>query len=192
MEQFLALLEEYGLVVYVLVFLYCGLKSGLLPLFAGVAAYGGALDVSVVLAVTFAGGYLGDELRFAVARRYGPSFAARWPRVLEAINRARTLMTRYGALYIFIYRYPKGMRTIGAIPVGFGDMPWPKFTALNAASAALWTSILVLGGYFFGDLIASAAESRWGLFSISLLVGFLVATYVAWRRISRISYQDRR
>ncbi|MEQ8441288.1 MAG: DedA family protein [Alphaproteobacteria bacterium] len=185
MENFLALLAEYGPLVYVLLFLYCSLKSGLLPLFAGFAAYEAALDVNLVLVTTFAGGYLGDELRFAIARRYGSKVGARWPRVQEAINRARILMDRYGAWYIFIYRYPKGMRTIGAIPVGIGEMPWAKFTLFNAASAALWTIFLVLGGYLFGDLIASTAESGWGAISIALLLGFLVVTYIAWRRVSR-------
>ena len=38
------------------------------------------------------------------------------------MGRAQRLMARYGALYIFLYRYPKGMRTIGALPLDLGDM----------------------------------------------------------------------
>ena len=190
MDNFMALLEEYGLLLYLLLFLYCSLKSGILPLFAGFAAYEGALDVDVVLVATFAGGYLGDELRFAVARRYGPSVASRWPRLQKAIRQARSLMARYGALYVFIYRYPKGMRTIGAIPVGLGEMPWIMFTCLNAASAALWTSVLVLGGYFFGDLISSSSERGWLVLSFLFLAVFSTAAYAAWRRVSQPSYEE--
>ena len=70
MEEFPILLREYGVVIYALLFGYCALKSGWLPLFAGYAAFAGALDLRLVALVVFAGGYLGDELRFAIARAY--------------------------------------------------------------------------------------------------------------------------
>ena len=62
------LMQDYGLWVYVILFLYCALKSGSLPLLAGYAAQAQLLDLSLVLGVTFAGGYLGDEARFLAAR----------------------------------------------------------------------------------------------------------------------------
>lgn len=187
METILDLLEQYGPWVYGLLFLYCGLKSGALPLFAGYAAYEGALDPWIVAAVTFAGGYLGDEVRFAVARRHGAGFMARKPVLQRAMNRARLLMAHYGAWYIFLYRYPKGMRTIGALPVGLGTMPWGVFSPLNAASAALWTGLLVGGGYAFGDVIATAAKNNWGFVSVLLLAGFIALGFLAWWRINRLT-----
>jgi membrane-associated protein len=42
METVLALVRDYGTAVYVLLFAYCALKSGSLPLFAGYAAQTGA------------------------------------------------------------------------------------------------------------------------------------------------------
>ncbi|SEO03991.1 hypothetical protein SAMN05216227_104131 [Pseudorhodobacter antarcticus] len=69
LEATLALINEYGTLIYLLLFGYCALKSGSLPLFGGYAAQAGALDVGLVAVVVFAGGYLGDEARFAVARR---------------------------------------------------------------------------------------------------------------------------
>jgi hypothetical protein len=118
METVLALVRDYGTAVYVLLFAYCALKSGSLPLFAGYAAQTGALDVATVAAATFAGGYLGDEARFAVARRYGHRLSTGRPRMARLIARGTDLLDRYGLIYLFLYRYPKGMRTIGALPVG--------------------------------------------------------------------------
>jgi membrane protein DedA with SNARE-associated domain len=40
-----------------------------LPLFAGIAAQAGTLDVVAVAAASFAGGTLGDEARYWTARR---------------------------------------------------------------------------------------------------------------------------
>lgn len=57
------------------------------------------------------------------------------------------------------YRYPKGMRTIGALPVGLGSMCWPVFTVLNAASVVLWAGLLVCAGYVLGTQIEEAVAS---------------------------------
>lgn len=77
------------------------------------------------------------------------------------------------------------MRTIGALPVGWSPMPWLTFTVLNAASAALWTALLVGGGYLFGNALERTASSYWGVASVALLVGFLLTLWLAARRFAR-------
>lgn len=185
MESLSSLLSEYGILVYGVLFAYCALKSGALPLFAGYAAQTGTLDLLSVIAVTFAGGYLGDEVRFAVARRYGVRFLSRWSWAQRAMETAQRLMVRYGTLYIFLYRYPKGMRTIGALPVGLGDIAWARFTVLNAGSAVLWTGLMIGAGYLFGAGIERAVADNWGAASIVILAGFVILTVIGWRRINR-------
>lgn len=186
MESLLELIQEYGVWVYVLLFAYCALKSGAMPLFAGYAAQAGALELVPVAAAAFAGGYLGDEARFTVARRYGDAWANKWPRVQRAIATAKALVARYGWAYIFLYRYPKGMRTVGALPIGLGAMPWGTFTILNAASAAVWTSALVAVGYAFGVQVENAVKTGWGAASLFLLVLMVIGIFYAWRRINQI------
>ena len=183
MEQILALIAEYGTQIYWLLFAYCALKSGSLPLFAGFAAQQQALQIEWVVAAVLAGGYLGDELRFWATRIYGEGWMFGRPRLSRWFNKARLLMDHYGPLYIFLYRYPKGMRTIGALPVGLSDMPWTRFTVLNFASALTWTNIMVGVGFIFGAAIMSAIESGWGALSVLLLIGFLWLSYRAFKRI---------
>lgn len=171
--------------VYILLFGYCALKSGALPLLAGVLAHSGALEVVPVLAASFLGGYMGDEVRFFVARRYGDKLFASRPRWRAYVERAAQVMERYGTAYVFLYRYPKGMRTIGALPLGLSEISWMRFTLLNAASAALWSGVLVGLGFFLGDQLAEAAESWWGTASVVLLAIFLIAGWFAFRTINR-------
>ena len=191
MDAFLSLLNEYGTAVYMVMFAYCAFKSGALPLFAGYAAQTGALDVWIVAAATFAGGYLGDEARFALARQYGERLVQGRPRLSRLLDKAKTLLDRYGGAYIFLYRYPKGMRTIGALPVGLTDMTWRRFSALNAASALLWTGLLVGVGYLFGAAIRQAAENGWGTVSVVLLIAFIGVTVFAWRRVSAMTVPEK-
>lgn len=185
MEQLLNWIAINQTAVYLLLFGYCALKSGALPLLAGVLAQTGALELTPVIAASFLGGYLGDEARFAVARRYGDKLFASRPKWRRFVDRAAEVSQKYGSAYIFLYRYPKGMRTVGALPIGLSDMPWPRFTVLNAASTALWSGLLVGAGVLFGDQIADAADSWWGTLSVVILVVFLVVAWLAFRRFAR-------
>ena len=142
----------------------------------------GALDVGIVAEETFAGGYLGDEARFALARRYGSR-----PRPTRLRDKAALLLNRHGPAYIFLYRYPKGLRTVGALPVGMTDMTWPRFLLLNASSALVWPILLVGAACIFGSAIRQAAESGWGAASVVLLLVFIGATCFACRRLSRVA-----
>lgn len=183
MDVLLNLLDEYGHLAYVLLFLYCAMKSGALPLFAGMAAQYGYLDLSLVMLVVFCGGYLGDELRFYWVRRYGEGFIMTRPRLAKLASNAKLLLDRYGLIYMFIYRYPKGMRTIGAIPVALTEIKWIKFTCLNAASAALWTAILTGAGFLFGRTLENLVSQQWGMFSVVLLFIFVALSYLGWRTV---------
>ncbi len=187
MSVLLDLVRDYGLWIYLLLFAYCALKSGALPLFAGYAAQADALELVPVVAATFAGGYLGDEIRFAIARRYGDTWSERWPRLRKAISAAKALVARYGWAYVFLYRYPKGMRTIGALPMGLGSVSWRTFTALNAGSATLWTLILVGTGFAFGAQVEQAVGAGWGIASTLLLAIMVIGILYAWWRVNRIN-----
>ncbi|MBJ7538038.1 DedA family protein [Marinomonas transparens] len=112
MDTLLNLLSEYGHLSYPVIFMYCAMKSGALPLFAGMAAQYGYLDISLVILVVFCGGYLGDELRFHLVRKYGDDFVNSRPRFARLAAAAKKLLDRYGLAYMFIYRYPKGMRLL--------------------------------------------------------------------------------
>lgn len=186
MDTITDLIRDYGTVVYILLFLYCALKSGILPLFAAYAAQMELLSLPIVAIATFAGGYLGDELRFYVARKYGTDFVENKPFLKHAMDKARLILARYGTTYIFLYRYPKGLRTIGALPMGMTDISWLRFSALNAASAVLWTIILLGLGYLFGQGIEQAIGSNWGLISIGLLVSFIAVSAFAYYHINRV------
>lgn len=186
MDAILSWIEVNAALVYLLLFGYCLLKSGALPLFAGVLVSSDVLLAIPVITAAFLGGYLGDELRFAVARRYGAAMQRRWPRTRAWIARGNRLMAKYGRAYIFLYRYPKGMRTIGALPLGTGPMRWEVFTVLNACSAALWCAILVGAGFVFGQSITDMIEKGYGFVSVMLLIVFLGLGWFAMRRIDRL------
>ena len=186
MEGMLALIQQYGLLVYLLLFGYCALKSGWLPLFAGYAAHTGALDVGYVALVAFMGGYLGDELRFALARTYGTTWLEKPNRLGRLFKTASELANRYGTAYIFLYRYPKGLRTIGALPIGLTSISWRRFSLLNACSALAWVVVLVGGGFTFGATFDSLGVENLTALSLLFLCVFLFTLYRLWNQAAEV------
>ena len=182
METILSLLDQYGVLVYFILFFYCALKSGWLPLFAGYAAYLQALDVYIVALATLMGGYLGDEIRFFVARRYGNQWLASSKTLNTLYKTAKILIDKYGTGYIFIYRYPKGLRTIGALQIGLTSIRWKKFTFLNFSSASLWVMVMVGGGYVFGETFDRIGIENLTAVSILLLIIFSLSLWQLWRK----------
>ena len=153
-----------------------------MPLFAGYAAYAGALDVQYIILATFLGGYLGDELRFFVAKKYGVQWIARSGTFQSLFKHAQRLAEQHGTAYIFMYRYPKGLRTIGALPIGLTSLNWGTFTLLNGSSAALWAAVMVGGGYVFGESFDAFGIENLTAISILLLGVFLWTLYRIWKK----------
>ncbi|MBL8702577.1 MAG: VTT domain-containing protein [Alphaproteobacteria bacterium] len=190
MDEIIALVAAHGLMVYALLFAYTFVKSGALPLFAAYAAQLGALDISMVAAASFSGTWLGDEVRFAVGRRWGSRLLERFPRLKPRVALALRLLERHRHWYILGYRFPKGARTIGALPLGITAMEWRSFAPLNFLAAALWAGLLVALGYGAGSL----AETIWGpalqASGLVLLALFVAASWLLWRRASRRAVSD--
>lgn len=184
METANALAAEYGPWLYALLFGYAALKSGFLPVAAGYLAALGSLDWRWAMLAAFAGGYLGDEVRFWIARRYGGWLRAR-PRLVAPMAVATMALNRYGVGYIFLYRYAKGLRTIGALPLGLSAWSWRRFSPLNFLSAALWAFLLVGGGYVAGEAVVTALGVHAGWFGIAVLIVVTIAAAIVWRATAR-------
>lgn len=127
---------DLGPSIYARLFGYCALKSGYLPLFAGYLAAIGDLDLRWTWLSVFAGGCVGDEIRFWIARRLGPKLHT-CPRLVRPLSLATRLFAKHGAWYCFAYRYAKGLQTVGSLPIGLAGWRWRRFAPVNLASAAI-------------------------------------------------------
>lgn len=177
-------LVDLGPWIYPLLLGYCALKSGYLPVFAGYLAGNGDLDLRWTALSVFVGGFVGDEIRYWVARRAGPKLLLR-PSLVQPLSIAARLFAENGTWYCFAYRYAKGLRTIGALPIGLAGWRWRRFAPINFASAATWTSVLVGGGYVAGGSVVELAEHYGAGVSIGVAMATLVGLTVIGRRLAR-------
>lgn len=182
METLLNWININATAVYVLLFGYCFIKSGAMPLFAGVLVAADALLLWPVVIAVFCGAYLGDELRFYIGRHYADSIQQKWPKTRKVFSTGKLLMENYGRWYIFLYRYPKGMRTIGALPLGFSKMPYQTFLFLNVTSIMIWGMVMVGSGLFLGKQAQDFGQNYYGLISIILFFGFATWIWFLFRK----------
>jgi membrane-associated protein len=159
------LCASYGIWIYAILFIIIFCETGLvitpfLPgdslLFAvGSLAAIGALNVwsSIVLLITAA--FVGDTTNYWIGRYVGPRvFHKEKVRFLnkEYLLRTHLFYEKHGGKTIIIARFLPIIRTFAPFVAGIGSMTYFQFMLYNFAGGILWVLLLVLGGYFFGNV----------------------------------------
>jgi membrane protein DedA with SNARE-associated domain len=160
LQQILDLVRDNGNAVYTLVATGAFWNSMLMPLFAGYAVQLGALEYWPTVAAVFAGGVVGDEVRFWLSRRFGPQLFDSMPRLRNGIQRAARVVDKHHWWMMFVYRYPHGIRGLAGFAFGLSTMPRGRFLALNLVSAAIWSNLLVGIGYGFAHVSDKALGAK--------------------------------
>jgi membrane-associated protein len=73
-----------------------------------------------------------------------------WTR--EHLDRTHYFFEKYGGKTIILARFMPIIRTFAPFVAGIGAMSYGRFLLYNIAGGLLWTSIMVLAGYYFGSL----------------------------------------
>ena len=123
---------------------------------AALLASQGELSIVAVFIAVLAGAILGDSTGYLIGRyggrrvleRFGP-YIKLTPERLTAIEER---FHRGGVWLVMFARFLPLLRQLNGVLAGSLAMPWHLFVAANAAGAVLWTSLYVLGPYFFGHL----------------------------------------
>jgi membrane protein DedA with SNARE-associated domain len=191
-EWLLALFERYG---YFVVFAGVFLENTGLPvpgetvLLAGaVLAHWGRLSLPRVIVTAIVAATLGDNLGFAIGRRYGRALLERYCRRLgltpERLAQFDRFFDRHGARTVFIARFITGLRVFGAVLAGASELRWPTFLLYNAAGAIVWSTTIAFAGYSLA--YSWQTLERWigrtGLVGLVIIVLLFVAGVVRARR----------
>jgi len=188
LQTLTGLFERFG---YVAVFFGVMLENAGLPvpgetilLAAGFFAASGHFELPVVMLVAALGAIIGDNLGFAIGRRYGRGFLVRFGRYIFLTPRRMayfdTFFKHYGDKTILVARFITGLRVFAALLAGASRMRWPVFLAYNAAGAVLWSLVIATLGYLFGN--SWPLLEKWiGRSGLLMLVGLVIALIAAWR-----------
>jgi membrane-associated protein len=159
------IIRTYGLWTHLLLFLIIFCETGLvvtpiLPgdslLFAvGTFAALGSLDLAWVVVSLSVAAVAGDTVNYWIGNLVGPKvFTQERSRFLkrEYLDRTHQFYEKYGGKTIIIARFVPIIRTFAPFVAGIGAMTYPRFIAYNIVGGVGWILILVLAGYFFGNV----------------------------------------
>ena len=125
-------------------------------LFAGGTLAGaGILDPLLLGAVLFAAAVLGDAANYAIGRFVGErAVTGRLGRFVPPrhLQRTQEFYERHGGKTIVLARFVPFVRTFAPFVAGVSRMDPRRFFGFNVAGAALWVSVFVACGYFFGSV----------------------------------------
>ena len=159
------IIRLYGMWTYVIFFVIIFLETGLvvtpfLPgdslLFAiGTFAALGSLDIIWSMVFLSVAAIAGDTANYWIGYFVGPKvFNKQKSRFLNKkyLYRTHRFYETYGGKTIILARFIPIIRTFAPFVAGIGTMTYVRFIIYNIVGGIAWVMILILGGYFFGNL----------------------------------------
>lgn len=185
MESVLPWLERYS---YVGLFALLWACSFVLPLSktlvlvgAGALASQGSGDLSVYMAVGFAGLVSADFVYFLLGYLKGEKLLkAKWmarPKTLQRFEAAKRFFRCRGSEAVFSARFTPFLRALVFLAAGMSRMSPARFLAADALSASIVAPAAVLSGYLVSEAYESLAE-RASKVEVSLAAAFLLVLLV--------------
>ncbi|MBM7389863.1 DedA family protein [Clavibacter phaseoli] len=113
------------------------------------------LPVPVVILLVAASAFLGDQLGFVIGRSTGPRiFERKDSGIFSRASVARTqgFFDRFGGWAVTIARFVPVVRTFAPVAAGVGKMRYAHFVGFNALGAAVWSTAIILLGFFLGRI----------------------------------------
>lgn len=163
-EHLAAIIQEYGVWTYGLLFLIILCETGLVvtPLLpgdsllfaAGAFASKGALSLPLLLVLLTVAAIAGDSMNYAVGQFLGPRLIAmkRFRLIKpEHLQKTHEFFERYGGKTIIIARFVPIVRTFAPFVAGLGSMTYRRFMSYNVIGGTAWVLICTVSGYLLAS-----------------------------------------
>lgn len=163
-KHLVAITQQYGNLTYVLLFIILFCETGLvimpfLPgdslLFAaGSLAALGSLNIWVLLIVSIIAAFIGDTVNYWIGHFFGAKLFEKDRGFVkkEYLKKAEAFYDKHGVFAIVLARFVPIVRTFAPCVAGISHMKYSHFMIYNFIGGALWVSLFLLAGHFFGNI----------------------------------------
>jgi membrane protein DedA with SNARE-associated domain len=179
-------LQEYG---YAIVFILMIAEGPLTTLVAAFLASTGVFNVYVIFLLSFLGDILGDTLFYALGRYGGHGFVRKYGKYVglsdRRVKRLEKFFGERGRKTVFTAKSTTGFGILAYVTAGVVKMPFGQFLQSVALGGVIWSALLVVLGYFFGEVAEQVSEYlQYGALSvgISVIVIFFGIQYLKKKR----------
>jgi membrane-associated protein len=181
-KHLLALAQDYGGWIYLLLFLIIFSETGLvitpflpgdsLLFVAGTLAGAGAMNAHVLVAVLTVAAVIGNSVNYAAGRWIGSRVFRdqdSWLFNKAYLERTHRYFERFGGRTIIITRFVPIIRTYAPFVAGIGAMDYRRFLLFNVTGALLWVALITYAGYLFGNVALVKNNLTLVIFAIILV-----------------------
>lgn len=183
------LAQLYAGLGYVEITFLMALESSLFPvpseavmIPAGYLAATGQLDPVLSVACGTLGSVIGASFNYLLGQYVGKALLLKYGKYLlidhDKYHEAEAMFLKNAYLATFIGRLLPVVRHLISLPAGVFGMKWVPFIAITAAGAALWCSVLVAVGYYFGE--PALAIVREYMHEAAILVAVGLVAFAGW------------
>ncbi len=128
---------------------------------AGLLASRGLFNIWLMVPGVAIAAILGDQVGYWMGHKYGrgffnkPESMFRTPRHVEE---AEAFYRKHGPMAIVLARFVPVVRTFAPIVAGIGSMDYRAFVTYNILGGVLWSTSLLLAGYYLGKILPDAGN----------------------------------
>jgi len=197
----LATVGEWG---YTGIIIMMALESSFVPfpsevvmIPAGYLVEKGEMNLWLVLFSGYAGSMVGAFINYFLAISLGRTFLYNYGKYFfmkaKTLDKMEAFFQKHGAVSTFTGRLVPGIRQLISIPAGLSKMPLGVFTFYTFLGAAMWSTILVVLGYFLGEEEALIKQYLHQLIFVSLALVVAIGsiyTYLYKKRVKKSQLRD--
>ena len=180
-----SLVQNYGILVYILIFLMIFCETGLVVLpflpgdslifAAGALAATGSLNVTILFTILFLAAVCGDTINYWIGSKLGPHLAkSKHIRFVkeEHLEKTKQFYAKYGNKTIVLARFVPIVRTFAPFVAGVGTMKYSQFIVYNILGGFLWVGLFIFGGFLFGNI--PVVKENFSL----VILGIILASFI--------------
>ena len=130
----------------ILVGTFIPLPTQLILLPAGYLVAQGKLDMTTIILVTALGTSVGASINYFLAKQISTKFMS-----TEKVAKVKKFFSKYGKLSVALAPLTFGLGQYISIPAGMAKMDLRWFLPLIFTSNALWSFVMLMLGYMFGE-----------------------------------------
>lgn len=168
-DKFLGvLIQQYGTMIYMVLFLIVFCETGLvvvpflpgdtLLFIAGAFCAGDAMNIWVLMSLLIVAAITGNTLNYWIGSAIGDKVFGAHYKWLDrwidrgALSKTHSFYEHHGGKTIVLSRFIPIVRTFAPFVAGMSKMTFARFQFFNVTGALAWVVVLVVGGYFFGNI----------------------------------------
>lgn len=172
------------------------LEGPIATILAAFSASLGFFNVYMVLLLSIAGDIIGDLMLYFIGYTGGSKALAKWEKLLKVkpatVEKIERLFSAHGKKTVFAVKSTTGLCWIAFITAGAVKMKLGDFLLASFFGGIIWSSFLVISGYFFGyafNAINEYIQYAGILVFISVAVFFAGTTFYKKRQSQKIIQQ---